>query len=194
MSDVQQPTITVVLPSWYTYKNVNGFLVFDAIVQSATQPPNSSQWAPHVLPAGMTSYFDGTNWVVGIDINKATFATLQTLALRQAHQAFSYAVSNLSSGYSQLEQRSWRTQVTDATALLAVANATPSAMLSALAKARGIDARVLAQSIVTKSDTYNAGYIVALASFQAVRDQINAAKTPADLPAFTSPPVPTLGG
>jgi hypothetical protein len=197
MSDVQATTAeTAPLSTWYTYKVVNGFTVYDSTVQAEVQPANSSQWPPPPLPDGFTAYFDTTAlcWIIGVDVSASPLPALQSLALKEAHQVFSFSVSSLSSGYSQLEQRSWRTQVTDAKTLLGDPTGTPSAMLSALATARSIDVQVLAKSIVSKADTYNAGYVAALAAFQATRDKINEAKTIADLPPFTIQPIPRTGG
>lgn len=186
------PVVTeVTTATWYPYKKVTvGASSLNAytgvpIVQDSTLPPypNSSKWKPPTVVSGQLCYFDGTGWVVGVDVTTASLTSLQGIALHSATATFKRAISGLTSGYSQQEQRSWSKQVADAQTV--ISGGAESALIAALATARSEDVQTLAQKIVTKSNAYQTAYATALATLQKARVAISAATTVTQLPAFT---------
>lgn len=175
--------------TWYTYKKVNGFDVYDSVVQAVDQPPNSSPWKPRILP-DTTTYYNGRVWVIGKDVTTVDLTYLRNAAQVQADVDFTFTVKQLGANFHLAEQSSWAQQLTDAQAVLS--GDSPSVLLTTLAEAHQIDITDLAKSIVAKSDAYNAAYAKLLADYQVLKGIISNATKIADLPAFRVPPIPRL--
>lgn len=151
--------------------------------RGAEVPANASVWRPGVCGDGMVPYFDDGAWHIGHDITVLTLDQMKGFALSAVTRAFEHTAASLVGTYSPAEQKSWGQQVTDAQAVLAGSAESP--LLNALAKARGLDVKDLAQKIVDKAAAYATSYAEALATFQAARDAIDAATTVDDLPALS---------
>lgn len=155
------------------------------VAVDAEQPSNTLQWAPTVTSsAGVLVYVDNAAWHVGQDITKLTLQQVQDLCLLKTQRTFEDASFALTSSYSAQEQKSWQQQVVEASGLIAGTIKNPT-LLTALATARKLDVKALAQKVVDKNNAYIANYSAILATFQATRDAIQAATSIDDLPALT---------
>lgn len=150
---------------------------------NAAQPDNTLQWAPVTCGPNVAVYNDNGVWHAGYDLATLTLAQMREIALSAVLRTFEAAVNALTANYSPLEQKSWALQVALARGL--INNGTASDTLNTLAKARGINVKVLAQKILDKDTAYQHAYLAALVTFQVARDSINAATKVEDLPALT---------
>lgn len=177
---------------YYGFDVVGDFKISNGTVieqdADAAAPANTTEWQPPEAPAdGVYYQYDGA-WVLGIDVRKAAIADLQASALVPVQAAFEAAVAQLQSAYTTSERASWAQQLSEAQGLIAGTTKEPP-LLTALASARGLDVKALAQKIVDKNNAYQSAYASALATFQKARDAISAAKQLSDL---TSMDVPYL--
>lgn len=120
---------------------------------------------------------------MGIDIKSATLSQLQALATKAVTDTFTEAVDALQGDYTDAERSSWVRQLSEAQGVINGTVKQP-VTLSALAAARGVDLRILAQKIVDKDNAYNDEYSSLLATYQKAKDTIQGAKTVDDLPAL----------
>jgi hypothetical protein len=150
-------------------------------------PKNASAWPVPEATNGLAYYMDANGgWVPGLDIRTMTLATMQSLALSDATNNFNQAVIALQGDYSDAERNSWTKQIAEANEVIdGTNNGTNTPLLSALSSARGVDLKTLANSVIAKSNDYNAAYGKLLAEFQTARDKIADAKDFSDLPALT---------
>ena len=177
--------------TYYPYEEVtldNGstFNVYTGtpVTVAADEPPpkNASQWKPHPASGGLVSYFDGNGWSMRADVTKMTFAQLQAVCTVKAQNQYEIAMERAKAGYTASEQASWTQQVAGANEVLTGGT---SALIEALAEARGEDEKELAQKIVDKNDAFTKVSIAALTALNKTRAQINAATAVKDLPVIT---------
>lgn len=101
--------------------------------------------------------------------------------LRQAQWMLRQTMAPISSIYPQEERDGWGEQVEAAQAVLMGGE---SALIDALAAARGVTAEIMAQTVIDKRDQYRALYGAVVARLGVLRGQIAAATTLADLEAI----------
>lgn len=174
----------------YTTDEDTGFSVYVGhpveVGTEDLQPQSTSRWEPPEAPEGKKVYFIEGAWIVGLHPSTAEFEELRTRALTEATVAFERASDELNASYSASERSSWSNQLTDAQAYLSSSTSKASPLLTAMARARGIGEKEMAQKIVDKNTAHTEGFTKALADFHVARGKIEAAKNIEDLPKFTN--------
>jgi hypothetical protein len=166
--------------------NGSSFLAYTGtpVEQSGDAPENALVFPPRTITtSGIRSYFDGIGWAEGPDVTTMTLAQLQGVSLSKANLDFETAVDTLNASYPSHERASWTQQLTDSQ--LVLNGGAASALLSALATARGTDVKTLATKIVAKNEEYTAAYAAVLASYQKLRATIEDATEIGELPPLT---------
>lgn len=171
----------------YPYKSLTGVganlqvytgapLEIDA---DADTPASACVWKPPTVGDGLAVYFDGFGWVVARDITKMALDDLKELLLTDAATQFLQDTDALNAEYPRAERDSWSTQSAQAQIVL---EGGESPMLTALASARGVDVKALAQKILDKANAYNTAYAKLLGAYQAQRDAVNAVSKVVKMP------------
>lgn len=184
---VETPEPEVEKVTYYPYlkEPLLGLLVYPGtpIEQDSTDTPpdNATTYAPIPAPEGQLSYWMGTHWMNGININTISLDVAKTKANIEVTIAFERANEELNVGYSQSERNTWATQVSEAQKVLTDSS---SDILNTLARARGEDVKALAQKIVDKNAAHSKTQAQALGTYQAAKKKIEAATQVSDVLPF----------
>jgi len=141
----------------------------------ALQRWTGKKWVDHVSPSPSHTFSNGV-WVLD-------FAAAQQLKAAQITKDFSYAVAQITSGYTEEEQKTWATQLAEAKAFT-INNTAPTPALDAIIALSGEDKAVLTSTIIAKGEALAVASCGLLGKKRKLLADIAAATTQAALDAI----------
>lgn len=171
------------------YKGSTLYVSNGQVKEADTRPAKSSRWEPPVVEDNEAVYLvehaevpnEGL-WRVGRNLTSMNIESLRQMAHASNANKLSMAMALYDYKYPKEEQSTWEQQIKDANEFKN--SGATSALLEALATAKGVTVDGLADSIISKSNARAEAQADALSKYAKAKAQIENASSLQDLPEF----------